>query len=102
MNNLAFGQFDAYRRETLDTDTIAENNRSIELQLAFLRLYAIDSKCPTNAGILLFGKNSRFFLPGSYVQYLRFPGTDLIDIPSDQAEISGDLVSILREMEGSW
>jgi len=67
MNDLLFGQFDAYRRETLDADTIAANNRSIELQLASLRLYAIDSKCPTNAGILLFGKKS-MLLPARFLR----------------------------------
>jgi ATP-dependent DNA helicase RecG len=47
----------------------------------------------------LFGKNPRFFLPGAYVQYLKLPGTDLTDLPEDQAEISGDLQSMLRELE---
>ncbi len=49
---------------------------------------------------MLFGKNPRFFLPGAYVQYLKLPGTDLTDLPEDQAEISGDLHSVLRELEG--
>ena len=49
--------------------------------------------------ILLFGKNPRFFLPGAYIQYLRLPGTDLTDIPEDQAEVSGDLTTVVREME---
>ncbi len=33
------------------------------------------------------------------MQYLKLPGTDLTDLPDDQAEISGDLQSILRELE---
>ena len=49
---------------------------------------------------MLFGKNPRFFLPGDYIQFLRLPGEDLTEIPLDQAEISGDLASVLREMEG--
>nr|MDQ2733282.1 transcriptional regulator [Armatimonadota bacterium] len=55
---------------------------------------------PTNAGILLFGKNTRYFLPGAYIQYLKLAGADLTDIPEDQAEVSGDLQSVLRELEG--
>ncbi len=39
-------------------------------------------------------------MPGAYVQYLKLPGTDLIDVPEDQAEISGDIHSVLRELEG--
>lgn len=100
LDEIALGQFDAYRREALDAETILANHRSIELQLASLRLYDPDRACPTYAGLLLFGKNPRFFLPGAYVQYLRLPGTDLTDLPDDQAEISGDLHSVLRELEG--
>ncbi len=100
VDDLALGQFDAYRREVVDPETIATNHRSVEQQLASLRLYDPERKCPTHAGVLLFGKNPRFFLPGAYVQYLKLPGTDLTDIPEDQAEISGDLYSVLHEMEG--
>jgi len=100
LDEIALGQFDAYRREAVDPDTIEANHRPVELQLASLRLYDPERACPTHAGILLFGKNPRFFLPGAYVQYLKLPGTDLTELPDDQAEISGDLHSVLRELEG--
>jgi ATP-dependent DNA helicase RecG len=96
---LALGQFDAYRREAVDAETIAANHRGIEQQLASLRMYDLERSSPTFAGILLFGKNPRFFLPGAYIQYLKLPGSDLTDVPEDQAEISGDLSSVLRELE---
>jgi ATP-dependent DNA helicase RecG len=99
LEDLAMGQFDAYRREAVDAETIAANQRDIEQQLASLRMYDLERACPTFAGILLFGKNPRFFLSGAYIQYLKLPGTDLTDIPEDQAEISGDLNSMLRELE---
>lgn len=99
LEDLALGQFDAYRREAVDAETIAANQRDIEQQLASLRMYDLERACPTFAGILLFGKNPRFFLPGAYIQYLKLPGMDLTDIPEDQAEISGDLNSMLRELE---
>jgi ATP-dependent DNA helicase RecG len=100
LDDLALGQFDAYRREVVDQETIAANHRPVELQLASLRLFDPERACPTHAGILLFGKNPRFFLPGSYVQFLKLPGIDLTDFPEDQAEISGDLHTVLRELEG--
>ena len=99
LDDLALGQFDAYRRVAVDPETIAANHRPLEQQLASLRFFDPKPHCPTNAGILLFGKNPRFFLPGAYVQYLRMPGTALTDIPVDQAEISGDLLTVLQELE---
>lgn len=100
LDELALGQFDAYRRAAVDPETIQANHRPVEQQLASLRLYDPERSCPTHAGILLFGKNPRFYMPGAYVQYLRLPGIDLTEIPEDQAEISGDLHSVLRELEG--
>lgn len=100
INDLALGQFDSYRREAVDAETIAANHRPIEHQLASLRLYDPDRGCATNAGMLLIGKNPRFYLPGAYVQYLELPSTSLTDLPSDQAEISGDMHSVLKELEG--
>lgn len=100
LGDLALGLFDAYRREVVDSETIAANHRPVEQQLASFRLFDPERACPSHAGILLFGKNPRFFLPGAYVQYLNMPGTTLTDLPNDQAEISGDLHTVLRELEG--
>ena len=99
LDDLALGVFDAYRREAIAPETLAANHRSQEQQLASLRFFDPGRGCPTHAGILLFGKDVRFFLPGAYVQYLKLPGTSLTDAPEDQAEISGDLLTVLREME---
>ncbi|NCC41632.1 MAG: transcriptional regulator [Gammaproteobacteria bacterium] len=99
IDDIALGQFDAYRREAIDPEIIAANQRSLEQQLASLRLYDPQFSCPTHAGILLFGKNPRFYLPGAYVQYLKLPENDLTDAPVDQAEISGDLHTVLKELE---
>ncbi|MBT9584820.1 putative DNA binding domain-containing protein [bacterium] len=90
--------FEGYRRSAVNAETIQENQRSLEEQLAALRFYSPKRSCPTFAGILLFGRNPRFFLPGAYIQYLQLPATELTDTPVDQAEISGDLVSVLREL----
>ena len=99
LEDLALGQFDSYRREAVDAETIAANHRDIYQQLASLRMYDFERACPSFAGILLFGKNPMYFLFGAYIQYLKLPGDDLTDLPEDQAEISGDLSSVLREVE---
>jgi ATP-dependent DNA helicase RecG len=99
IGDLALSQFEAYRQEAVAADVIQQNQRSIEEQLSSLRFFDLQRQCPTNAGILLAGKNPRFFLPGDYIQYLRLPAIALVDMPLDQAEISGDLLTVLREME---
>ena len=99
LDDLSVALFAAYRQEVVAPDVIASNHRTIEEQLASLRFYDLQHRCPTVGGILLFGKNPRFHLPGAYVQYLRLPGETLTDLPEDQAEISGDLLSVLRELD---
>ena len=99
IDDLALAQFGVYRQLVIDAETIESNHRSIAQQLASLRLFDPSKNCLTNAGVLLFAKNVRYFLPGAYVQYLKLPGNDLTELPIDQAEISGDLYAIIRELE---
>jgi ATP-dependent DNA helicase RecG len=99
LEDLALPLFDTYRQEAIDAETIAANRRGIDLQLASLRLFDLARHCPTHAGVLLLGTNPRFFLPGAYVQYLKLPSNSLTDLPVDQAEVSGDLLTVLRELE---
>lgn len=93
--DLSLRLFSEYRAQVIAPEVIEANHRTIEEQLASLRLFDISKKCPTTTGILLFGNNPRFFLPGAYVQFLRFPGTTMTEMPVDQAEISGDMRTVL-------
>jgi ATP-dependent DNA helicase RecG len=86
--------FEDYRQQAVDPDVVASNHRSQEERLASLRCYDLHYGLPTVGGILLFGVNPRFFLPGAYVQFLRFPGPSMTERPIDELEISGDLRSI--------
>lgn len=95
LDDLSLRLFAEYRAQVIAPEVIEANHRGIEEQLASLRLYDPVRKCPTMTGILLFGNNPRFFLPGAYVQFLLFPGTTMIDMPIDQAEFSGDMRTVL-------
>ncbi len=99
LKDLALGIFDSYRREAIAPEIIEENHRTIEEQLSSLRFFNPKLHCPTFAGIILFGKNPRYYLPGSYIQYLKIDGMNLTDPLFDQAEISGDLLTVLRELD---
>ena len=95
LGDLSLPLFAAYRQTVVDPELIANNHRTMEDQLASLRFYDPRKNCPTVAGILLFGSNPCYFLPGAYVQYLRLSGTTLTDLPEDAAQISGDLLSVM-------
>jgi ATP-dependent DNA helicase RecG len=88
-----------YRNQAIAPEVIDENNRPIEQQLASLRFFDLTHNCPTNAGLLLFGLDVREWLPGAYVQFLRVDGDSLAaDIINDR-EVSGDLLTVLRELD---
>ncbi|HUO23025.1 MAG TPA: ATP-binding protein [Caulobacteraceae bacterium] len=75
-----------------------ENGRSTEEKLRALRLTSRDGR-PTNAALLLLGKNPRQYLPGAYIQFLRLDGHQLIDHVIDQKEIGGTVPDQVRQIE---
>jgi len=88
-----------YLSQAVAPEVIAENNRDLATQLGSLRFYDVDKQCPTNAGILLFGRNPLQWLPGAYIQFLRLVGSCLTgDILVEKA-LSGDLLTVLRDLE---
>jgi ATP-dependent DNA helicase RecG len=88
-----------YRSYAVAAETIEENHRTISEQLAALRFYDSVRNRPTNAAILLFGKDSLAFVPGAYVQYVRYDGSTQADSPSRDRRFIGDLLSILRGLD---
>ena len=75
-----------------------ENGRSTEEKLRALRLISRDGR-PTNAALLLLGKEHRQYLPGAYIQFLRLDGPELIDPIVDQKEIGGTVPDQVRQIE---
>lgn len=88
-----------YRRQAIAPEIIAENHRTVEQQLASLRFFDLRLGCPTHAGLLLFGLDVRRWLPGAYVQFLRIQGHDLAGAVLNERELSGDLLTVLRELD---
>lgn len=99
IEDLSLTRFAAYRERVVDNTIIQENHRTIEEQLASLRFYDLRRRSPTYGGILHLGKRVRYFLPCAYVQFLLIPDTQLVDRPIDQAEISGDIEQVIRDLE---
>ena len=99
VDDLSLAVFSGYRETVVAAEVISENHRTMKEQLASLRCYDLDRDCATVAGVLLFGRRPRHFLPGAYTQYLRLGSTTLTEVPVDQAEVAGDLLTVLRELD---
>lgn len=89
----------SYLPAAVDRDVIEENDRNIDEQMASLRLYDLATGCPTNAAALLFAKNPLGWIPGASIQFVRWAGTAMSDDPINEKRFSGDLLTVLREME---
>ena len=81
-------------------DVVAANERSYEQRLASCRMVAaVDDPTPTILGVLVLGVSPRDWIPGAYVQLLRFAGTQLNDPIQDEAFIEGALGQVLRRID---
>jgi ATP-dependent DNA helicase RecG len=89
----------SYLKQAVSEETIAENNRPLRHQLAGLRLFDLKNDCPTNAGILVLGDNPTRYLPGAYVQFVRFQGTDEATEVVDEKRAMGDLRTVLQTLD---
>ena len=88
-----------YLPAAVDRAVIEENNRAIEEQMASLRFYDLAAGCPTNAGALLFARDPLRWVPGAWIQFVHWAGTTMADDPIGERRFSGDLISVLRELE---
>ena len=88
-----------YLQKAIDEETLLQNNRSIKQQLASLRFYDLMNDCPTNAGILCLGIDTIRFMPGAYIQYVKFNGTSITDEVMNEKQFRGNLVTGLRTID---
>jgi ATP-dependent DNA helicase RecG len=87
-----------YLPSAVDPDILAANERSRVQQLAALHLATLDGQ-PTYAGVLVVGRDVRQWVPGAYVQYVRYAGTGLADPIVTQKQIDGPLLDVMRRLD---
>jgi ATP-dependent DNA helicase RecG len=80
-------------------DILTEDRRSIEEQLASLGFFDLRYNCPTVGAIILFGNNPERYLPGSYVQYVRFKGKDRAGDIINEFKFGGNLCKSLPKID---
>ena len=99
LDDLALDLFQiTYLKEAVAEDVLLENHRSLTDQLSSLRFYDSRSNCPTNAGVILFGKDPLGWLPGAYLQFVGFDGQTLASDVLWERQLSGDLLTVVREI----
>lgn len=89
-----------YLPQAVARDVLELNGRSYEERLASLGMIAaVDEPTPTVVGLLTLGKSPRTWVPSAYVQFLRIRGTEWGDPVADEAEIDGNLDTMLRRLD---
>lgn len=88
-----------YLPRAVDAKILEEDARSLLQKMAALRFYDIANGCPTNAGLLLFGKNPEYFFFGGYLQYVKFGGTGNSAPVLSEFKFSGNLVEMLVKLD---
>lgn len=88
-----------YLPKAIAEDILVADNREIKEKMASLRLYDKLADHPTNAAVLLFGKNTKYFFPGAYIQHVLFDGLDNASDILNQNEFSGSLITMLPKLE---
>ena len=87
----------AMTEDELEGDRMA--NRDVKYQLASFGFFDISHGCPTNAAMLFFAKNLRRFIPGAYIQYVRFAGKDRSGEILTEHEFKDNLCTVLPELD---
>ncbi|HZY60693.1 MAG TPA: RNA-binding domain-containing protein, partial [Candidatus Binataceae bacterium] len=82
-----------YLRSALAPEVLEENQRGIDDQLKALRF--MTNGVPNYGALLVFGKDPLRWVPGAYLQFVRFDGGQLDDPVRDQKRLSGRLSQIL-------
>jgi len=89
-----------YRAAAVAPELIEENNRDMLLQMASLGFWNSVESCATNAGAILFAQDPLNWFPGAVIQYVRYEGDALDSDPLDERRFQGDLITMLRGLDG--
>ncbi|WP_246574508.1 ATP-binding protein [Streptomyces genisteinicus] len=88
----------AYLPSMVGPEVIEENGRPVEVQLSSLHLATPDG-VPTAVGLVTVGLDPSSRIPGAYVQFVRYQGTDLDAPVADDQELRENLVGVAARLE---
>ena len=101
LDDLNLFQFEyEYLPQAFHRDVLAANDRSVEERLTATKMIAAtDEPVPTILGMLVLGKRTLDYIPGAYIQFLRFAGDGPTDPISDEEAISGTIIDVLPRLD---
>lgn len=85
-----------YLPQAVAADVLEQNQRTLEEQMHSLRL--LREGTPTWGCLLAFGRDPQLWLPGAYVQFVRFDGADLTDPVKSQQQLTGQIEDVLGSL----
>lgn len=88
-----------YLPNAIDADVLAKDTRPIKEQLASLHLFNIQWDCPTYAALVMFGRNPKYYMPGDFIQYVKYKGLDNGGEILNERRFEGGLYKMLPELE---
>ncbi|MBT2452733.1 putative DNA binding domain-containing protein [Streptomyces sp. ISL-43] len=99
VRDLDLGLFQStYLPAVVGPEVLEEDGRPVEQQLASLRLATLDGMA-TPTGLLVAGYDPSTFVPGAYVQFVRYQGSDLDAPIADEQELRHNVVSAADRLE---
>lgn len=88
----------SYIPAAVSSELLAQNNRSFEVQLEALKILTADGT-PTNLGVLVAAADPTSFLPGAYIQFIRFDGKVVDIVIRDEKRGSGSVLKQITDIE---
>ncbi|MGV4885614.1 ATP-binding protein [Streptomyces viridosporus] len=99
VDDLDLGLFrTTYLPTAVDPEVLEENGRPEAQQLASLRFATLDGTA-TTVGLLVTGYDPSAFVPGAYVQFVRYQGDDLDAAIADEQELRHNVVTTADRLE---
>jgi ATP-dependent DNA helicase RecG len=89
---------ETYLPQAIALDVLKENKRSDQHKLASLRFVSGHQYVPTIVGLLVLGLDPQAWIPGAYVQFVRFEGNDVSSAIKSSKKIDGQLADIARSI----
>ncbi len=88
-----------YLPRAIDAEVLSKDTRPLKEKLASLHLFNMQWDCPTYASLIMFGKNPRYYMPGAYIQFVRFKGNDNGGEILNERRFEGSLYTMLPQLE---